>query len=62
MQGQQASKYKNTIDCAKQIFKEEGIKGLYKGTLPRLGRVVPGQGIIFMSVETIQDTVEKMLF
>lgn len=62
MQGRHASKYKNTFDCAKQIFQSEGVKGFYKGTLPRLGRVVPGQGIIFMSVETIQGTVEKLLF
>lgn len=33
-----------------------------RGLVPRLGRVVPGQGIIFMSFETIQNVlVEKFL-
>lgn len=33
------------------------MKGLYKGVVPRLGRVIPGQGIIFMSYERIQTFV-----
>lgn len=41
----------------KQIIKAEGMKGLYKGVVPRLGRVIPGQGIIFMSYERIQTFV-----
>ncbi|CAN0234431.1 unnamed protein product, partial [Hapterophycus canaliculatus] len=40
-----------------QIIKAEGAKGLYKGVVPRLGRVIPGQGIIFMSYERIQTVV-----
>ena len=60
MQGKHASLYKNSFDCFRQIVKTEGFKGLYKGTIPRMARVVPGQGIIFMSFETIQKYVEKM--
>lgn len=55
MQGQNASKYKNSVDCFMTIFREAGIKGLYKGTIPRMGRVVPGQGVIFMSFNTIEE-------
>ena len=58
MQGTQASQYKNTLDCFKQILSKEGVGALYAGVVPRLGRVVPGQGIIFMSFETIQKTLE----
>ena len=58
MQGTQASRYKNTLDCFQQILKHEGVAALYAGVVPRLGRVVPGQGIIFMSFETIQNTLE----
>jgi solute carrier family 25 citrate transporter 1 len=58
MQGKNASQYKGTVDCFTTILKTEGIKGLYKGTIPRMGRVVPGQGVIFMSFETIQKYVE----
>lgn len=54
MQGTGAKQYKSTLDCFFQILKVDGVMGLYKGIVPRLGRVVPGQGIIFMSFETIQ--------
>ena len=59
MQGTKASQYANTLDCLKQIVTKEGISALYAGVVPRLSRVVPGQGIIFMSFETIQDTLES---
>lgn len=58
MQGKNAHKYKSTVDCLFTIFRTEGIRGLYKGTIPRMGRVVPGQGVIFMSFETIQKYTE----
>jgi len=58
MQGTKASQYVNTMDCFKQILTKEGISAFYAGVVPRLGRVVPGQGIIFMSFETIQHTLE----
>jgi solute carrier family 25 citrate transporter 1 len=59
MQGTKASQYKNTFDCFKQIIANEGFGAFYAGLVPRLGRVVPGQGIIFMSFETLQNTLEK---
>jgi len=57
MQGTQASQYANTMDCFKQIMSKEGFSALYAGVIPRLSRVVPGQGIIFMSFELIQDSI-----
>jgi len=62
MQGKDASQYKNTFDCFSKILNQEGVRGLYKGVVPRMGRVVPGQGVIFMSFETIQEFVEKKFF
>ena len=62
MQGTQASQYKGTLDCFRQILVNEGPLGFYKGVVPRLGRVVPGQGIIFMSFESIQGWVETTFF
>jgi solute carrier family 25 (mitochondrial citrate transporter), member 1 len=59
MQGTKASQYVNTLDCFRQILTKEGIGAFYAGVIPRLGRVVPGQGIIFMSFETIQTTLEN---
>lgn len=59
MQGTQASQYANTFDCFKQVLAKEGVGAFYAGVVPRLGRVVPGQGIIFMSFETIVSNLEK---
>jgi solute carrier family 25 citrate transporter 1 len=62
MQGQDAAQYKSTADCFRQILRTEGLRGFYKGVVPRLGRVVPGQGVIFMSFETVQKWVESSFF
>ena len=59
MQGTKASQYASTLDCFKQILAKEGAPAFYAGVVPRLGRVVPGQGIIFMSFETIQNNLEQ---
>ena len=59
MQGTKASQYSGTLDCFKQILGKEGVGAFYAGVVPRLGRVVPGQGIIFMSFESIQDALEQ---
>lgn len=59
MQGTQASRYASTMDCFKQILTKEGVGALYAGLIPRLARVVPGQGIIFMSFETIQNSLRS---
>ncbi|DBA03512.1 TPA: hypothetical protein N0F65_011413 [Lagenidium giganteum] len=61
MQGLEASRYRSTFDCAKQIFKQDGIMGFYSGVVPRLGRVIPGQGVIFMSYDTIARFVSAQL-
>jgi len=55
MQGVNSAQYASTLDCFKQMLTKEGISSFYSGVVPRLGRVVPGQGIIFMSFESIQD-------
>lgn len=62
MQGTQASNYANTVDCFKQILTKEGVGAFYAGIIPRLSRVVPGQGIIFMSFETIKDNLAQLKF
>jgi len=60
MQGTNASRYKSTIDCFSQILRNEGFAAFYAGVVPRLGRVVPGQGIIFMSFESIQAKLAQL--
>ena len=60
LQGTKASQYTGTLDCFKKVLANEGVAAFYVGVVPRMGRVVPGQGIIFMSFETIQKTLEGM--
>ncbi|KDO30689.1 hypothetical protein SPRG_04591 [Saprolegnia parasitica CBS 223.65] len=61
MQGLHGAQYASTWDCAKHIVRTEGLKGFYAGTIPRLGRVIPGQGIIFMSYDSISRLVSSYL-
>lgn len=58
LQGTNSAQYRSTFDCFKQVLAKEGIGAFYIGILPRLGRVVPGQGIVFMTFEMIQDRLE----
>ena len=58
--GPPACRYKGSIDCIVQTVKHEGPLALYKGLIPRLGRVVPGQGIIFGVYNSISPRVERL--
>ena len=53
MQSTQASAYSSTLDCFAQIARKEGLANFYSGSLARCFRVLPGQGIIYMSAEAI---------
>lgn len=57
MQGLEAHKYKNSVDCFMQVLKNEGIRGLYKGTVPRLSRVVLDVAITFTLYEQITKAI-----
>ncbi|KAJ8005737.1 hypothetical protein DPEC_G00121010 [Dallia pectoralis] len=53
MQGLEAHKYKNTLDCAMKIMRYEGVRAFYKGTIPRLGRVCLDVAIVFIIYEEV---------
>ncbi len=59
MQSTGASQYKSTFDCFAQIVRNEGMMTFYAGAVARSMRVVPGQGIIFMSAESIYNMLER---
>ncbi|CAO4370440.1 Protein CBG09959 [Caenorhabditis briggsae] len=59
MQGLEAKKYKNTLDCAMQIWKKEGFFAFYKGTVPRLSRVCLDVGITFMIYDSIIEFLDS---
>jgi solute carrier family 25 citrate transporter 1 len=48
-------------NCFSSVFKSEGAGAFYSGVVPRLWRVIPGQGILFMSFEQISAGLEKIL-
>ena len=62
MQGTRSGAYKNTLDCFVQIFTKEGPLMFYSGGLTRAARVIPGQGIIFMSAEVVYHTMEDFMW
>jgi solute carrier family 25 aspartate/glutamate transporter 12/13 len=37
--------YKNSLDCARKVIKNEGFRGLYSGVLPQLVGVAPEKAI-----------------
>lgn len=58
MQDMNAARYRNMFHCAQTMLREEGVGSFYKGLIPRLGRVLPGQGIIFCSYEAISSSIK----
>jgi len=60
MQSLDAKKYENTWDCAKQIMTNEGPRAFYKGTLPRMSRVVLDVAITFMIYDSFMELFNKV--
>ena len=46
--------YKGPVDCAKALYRQGGIRSIYKGTAATLLRDVPASGAYFMGYEWIQ--------
>ncbi|XP_056637970.1 putative tricarboxylate transport protein, mitochondrial [Diorhabda sublineata] len=59
MQGLESNRYKNTLDCALQILRNEGPRAFYKGTIPRLGKVCLDVAITFMIYDSIMEFFKK---
>ncbi|KAK9300360.1 hypothetical protein QLX08_006904 [Tetragonisca angustula] len=53
-QGDAKPKYEGPIDCAKQLYKNGGIRNIYKGTCATLLRDVPASGMYFMTYECLK--------
>jgi solute carrier family 25 carnitine/acylcarnitine transporter 20/29 len=53
-QSAETAKYKGPVDCAKQLYKEGGIRSIYRGTCATLLRDVPASGMYFMTYEWLQ--------
>ena len=61
MQGLSSHKYKNIFDCGRQIWNQEGIRGLYKGTVPRLSRLVIDVGLTFTFYEYVNQIISYIM-
>ncbi|KAF0695186.1 Aste57867_13993 [Aphanomyces stellatus] len=52
----EAAKYNGMVHCIQTVAKEEGFGALYRGLIPRMARVAPGQGITFAVMEFVCKT------
>lgn len=51
MQSSASSQYTGTINCATTMLRDEGVRRFWKGTTPRLTRLVLSGGIVFTVYE-----------
>jgi solute carrier family 25 phosphate transporter 23/24/25/41 len=47
--------YTNSIHCTKEIFKNEGMRGFFKGAWTNTVRAVPGAAVQFAAYEAFKD-------
>lgn len=52
------ARYRNSAHCLATVFREEGLRALWKGTTPRLSRVMFSSGIVF----AVQDWLMRNVF
>nr|XP_018262175.1 solute carrier family 25 (mitochondrial citrate transporter), member 1 [Kwoniella dejecticola CBS 10117]OBR84333.1 solute carrier family 25 (mitochondrial citrate transporter), member 1 [Kwoniella dejecticola CBS 10117] len=55
------TEYKNSLHCAYRVVTEEGFFKLWKGTVPRLGRLIMSGGIIFTVYEKSYPVLASVL-
>lgn len=58
--GGKAKKYTSSMDCAKKMLKEEGIKSMYKGCLANAIKGAPGSAIQFVCYDYLKDAIYRM--
>ncbi|THD18816.1 Carnitine/acylcarnitine translocase [Fasciola hepatica] len=52
-------KYKGPIDVVRQLYREGGLRSLFRGTVATLLRDIPASGAYFLSYEWIKDVLKK---
>jgi len=55
----QSGSYKSTIDCARQLAAREGLRGFYKGCMPRMNRVCLEVALAFCIYDSVMDLFKK---
>ena len=61
MQSLDAQKFKGPMDCASHIYRTEGVRGFYKGAVPRMTRVVLDVALTFTLYEHIKHLLDSVL-
>ena len=51
MQGLDSARYSSSLDCVRRVWREDGLLAFWRGTTPRLGRVMCSGGITFAAYE-----------
>ena len=58
----QEGKKELIIPIIKNMYKESGIKGFWRGSLARMLRVAPGQGVMFFTYEGVSNLIDKLKY
>lgn len=58
----QEGKKEKIIPIIKNIYKEFGIRGFWRGSLARMLRVAPGQGVMFFTYEGVSNLIDKLKY
>ena len=56
----QSGHYSSSVECVKHLARTEGVRGFYKGCLPRLNRVCLEVALAFTIFDTVQNTFNKI--
>jgi len=62
MQGMNADKYAGVMDCARQIVRNDGWLGFYKGVGPRLLRVVADVALTFSIFHGLKRNITALFY
>ncbi|EOY22067.1 hypothetical protein SCA6_004082 [Theobroma cacao] len=60
VQGSSAS-YNGWLDAMGKIWKTEGVKGMFRGSIPRITWYIPASALTFMAVEFLRDHFNEKL-
>jgi len=55
----QNGSYKTTLDCARQVAAKEGLRGFYKGCMPRMNSVCLEVALAFCIYDSVMDLTNK---
>jgi hypothetical protein len=58
----QEGKKERIIPIIKRIYKTSGINGFWRGSLARMLRVAPGQGVMFFTYEGVSNFIDKIKY